>query len=232
MLKCSHEASRSLDSPLSPMFSAMSVEISEVPNQDVSQYAKIVEGGDLHDALEKPDGPMVTELVNWEITIGDEVVGVISIGLFGQVVPKTVENFGTLAERPEGEGYIGSTFHRVIPSFMIQGGDFTHGTGFGGESIWGPSFDDENFELKHTVPGLLSMANKGPNTNGSQFFLTTVPTPWLDGKHTVFGKVFKGMDIVEKIEKLATGANNKPVEDVKITKSQHQPLLNPFHIVL
>ena len=114
----------------------------------------------------------------------------------------------------------------------FSGGDFTHGTGFGGESIWGPSFDDENFELKHTVPGLLSMANKGPNTNGSQFFLTTVPTPWLDGKHTVFGKVFKGMDIVEKIEKLATGANNKPVEDVKITKSQHQPLLNPFHIVL
>lgn len=146
-------------------------------------------------------------------------MGKITLGLFGEVVPKTVENFVGIAKGYENDGktysYNGSIFHRVIKDFMIQGGDITRFDGTGGLSIYGERFADENFKIKHR-PYVLSMANAGPNTNGAQFFITTVATQWLDGRHVVFGYCIEGQDIVKKIESVKTMANDRPVQPVTI----------------
>jgi len=158
----------------------------------------------------------------FDISINNIPEGRVIIQLFDETVPHTCKNFRFLSSHglfdKSKPSYQDSSFHRVIKDFMIQGGDFTNGDGTGGISIYGDKFPDENFELKHNQPGLLSMANSGPNTNGSQFFITTKETPWLDDKHVVFGIVLKGFDIIKKIENLETDNNDKPTYDVRITK--------------
>ena len=182
----------------------------------------------------------MTHKVWFTISIGGEYVGIIDIGLFGEIVPKTVENFLQLANSNEGEGFKGSKFHRVSKDFM-QGGDFTKGDGTGGRSIYeNETFADENFDLKHYGAGWVSMANTGKDTNKSQFFITTVQTSQLNGKHVVFGKVVfvtffvlviillgqvvSGMDVVRKIEKTKTDGSDKPVKDVKIVECAGEAL--------
>jgi cyclophilin family peptidyl-prolyl cis-trans isomerase len=148
-----------------------------------------------------------------DISIGNNNSERVIIQLFDETVPKTAKNFRYLCKKG---AYKGCPFHRVIKDFMIQGGDFTNYDGTGGYSIYGAKFNDENFELTHNQPGLLSMANSGPNTNGSQFFITTQKTPWLDGKHVVFGLVLKGFDIIKKIENLECDSNDRPIQNVII----------------
>jgi len=172
---------------------------------------------------DQPPAATTNPVVFFDLTLGGEPLGRVKMELFANVTPRTAENFRqfctgeTKDQRGKPQGYKGCKFHRVIKDFMIQGGDFLNGDGTGSTSIYGGKFADENFTLKHDTAGLLSMANSGPGTNGCQFFITTVPTPFLNNKHVVFGKVIDGMDVVKKVENVRT-TRDKPNQDVSISQ--------------
>nr|ABI14285.1 cyclophilin-like protein [Pfiesteria piscicida] len=176
-------------------------------------------------AEEDVKGPLITHKVYFDVSIGGEKAGRIVMGLYGKKVPKTAENFRALCTGEKGFGYKGSKFHRVIKGFMIQGGDFTNGDGTGGKSIYGEKFKDENFKLRHKRAGLLSMANAGKDTNGSQFFITTVVTPHLDGRHVVFGTILEGMKFVKMIEEQN---GTPPAKPCVIEDSGELPVEKPW----
>lgn len=176
-------------------------------------------------------GPMVTDHVYFDVNIDGEKAGRLVFGLFGKTVPKTAKNFKQLCTHEEGFGYTDSIFHRIIPGFMAQGGDFENADGTGGKSIYdGGSFKDENFKLNHVARGYLSMANAGPHTNGSQFFILFKETPWLNGRHVVFGKVVEGMEVLDQLESVKTGSSDRPKVNVKIVKSGVVELAEPYNL--
>lgn len=175
--------------------------------------------------------PEITHRVFFDVDIDKQRIGRIVIGLYGQIVPKTVENFRALCTGEKDKGssgkelhYKGTPFHRIISGFMIQGGDTVSGDGRGSESIYGGTFPDENFKIKHSHAGVVSMVNSGPDSNGSQFFITTVKAGWLDGEHVVLGKVIQGMDTVYAIEGGAGTYNGKPRKKVVIADCGEIPM--------
>lgn len=174
----------------------------------------------------------VTDKVFFDVEIAGKPAGRMVFGLFGETVPKTAKNFKHLALHTEGFGYKNSDFHRVIAGFMAQGGDFQNGDGTGGKSIYGEKFADENFKIEHTSRGLLSMANAGKDTNGSQFFITFKETPWLNGRHVVFGKLIEGEDVLDKLERLTVNPNDRPTSPTKIVDCGSIDVDQPFEITV